>query len=125
MRLGGISSIRSRRTSSARLVLAEHDAVAPVLRSWSTDGSLWRRRSSIIAQLLARAHRRRAPLRLREPNRADREFFVRKAIGWALRECSKTDGEAVVRYIDTHELSPLSRREALKWLDRHGLAAAS
>ena len=108
------------------LVVAEHDAVAPVLRSWSTDGSLWRRRSSIIAQLLARA---RTDVELLfaciEPNRADREFFVRKAIGWALRECSKTDGEAVVRYIDTHELSPLSRREALKWLDRHGLAAAS
>ena len=49
----------------------------------------------------------------------DREFFVRKAIGWALREYSKTDADAVVAFVATHhELSPLSAREALKWLQR-------
>ena len=49
-----------------------------------------------------------------EPNRGDREFFIRKAIGWALREYSKTDPAAVVAYCESHELSGLSRREALK-----------
>jgi 3-methyladenine DNA glycosylase AlkD len=53
-----------------------------------------------------------------EPNRADREFFIRKAIGWALREYSKVDPDGVERYCATHELSPLSRREALRNLDR-------
>jgi 3-methyladenine DNA glycosylase AlkD len=51
---------------------------------------------------------------------ADPEWFIRKAIGWALREYSKTDGEAVRRFVAEHgsELAPLSQREALKWLDR-------
>jgi 3-methyladenine DNA glycosylase AlkD len=50
---------------------------------------------------------------------ADREFFVRKAVGWALREYSKSDGDWVRRYVREREdrLSPLSRREALKWLE--------
>jgi hypothetical protein len=49
-----------------------------------------------------------------EPNRGDREFFIRKAIGWALRCYAWVEPEAVIAYCDTHELSPLSRREALK-----------
>lgn len=45
-----------------------------------------------------------------------REFFPRKAIGWALREYAKTDPKAVRRFVDAHEaeLSSLSKREALK-----------
>lgn len=52
----------------------------------------------------------------------NREFFVRKAIGWALREYSKTDERAVRRFVKQHgrELSALSRTEALKWLSRQG-----
>jgi 3-methyladenine DNA glycosylase AlkD len=84
---------------------------------------MWKRRGAIIAQLLAREQ---TDLELLwaciEPNRRDGEFFVRKAIGWSLRELSKTDAEAVLRYVDTHELSPLSRREALKWLQRRSPA---
>jgi 3-methyladenine DNA glycosylase AlkD len=104
------------------LLLREHGAVAPVVRTWSTDANMWKRRTTIIAQLRARE---RTDLELLcaciEPNRADPEFFIRKAIGWALRELSKTDRDAVVRYLGTHELSPLSRREALKWLEHHSL----
>ena len=100
-------------------LLREHGVIAPVMRRWSIDPDMWKRRTSIISQLTARD---RADVELLfaciEPNRGDREFFVRKAIGWALREYSKTDGDAVVRYVETHELSPLSRREALKWLER-------
>ena len=55
-----------------------------------------------------------------------RDFFVRKAIGWALREYSKVDAAAVVAFVDAHEddLSGLSRREALMWLERRRRAAA-
>lgn len=49
-----------------------------------------------------------------EPNRGDREFFIRKAIGWALRSYAWVDPDAVVAYCDAHALAPLSRREALK-----------
>jgi 3-methyladenine DNA glycosylase AlkD len=51
-----------------------------------------------------------------EPNLHDRDFFVRKAIGWALREYAKTDPAEVARYVREHaaRLSPLSRREATR-----------
>jgi 3-methyladenine DNA glycosylase AlkD len=89
------------------------------LRSWAVDPDLWKRRTAIIAQI-TRKDRTDAELLFDciEPNRGDREFFIRKAIGWALREYSKVDPDAVVRYCATHELSPLSRREALRILDR-------
>jgi 3-methyladenine DNA glycosylase AlkD len=87
------------------------------LRDWAVDEDMWKRRTAIIAQVT-----RRADARLLfdciEPNRADREFFIRKAIGWALREHAKLDPDAVARYCATHELSALSRREALRNLDR-------
>ena len=51
-----------------------------------------------------------------DPNLADRRFFIRKAIGWALRAYAWTDPSEVARYVREHEhlLSGLSRREALK-----------
>ena len=101
-------------------LLLEHPAeLAPELRRWSRDGDRWRRRTSIICQLGAKNATDVQLLRdCIEANAADRDFFVRKAIGWALREYSKADGPWVRRYVREHqELSPLSRREALKWLE--------
>jgi 3-methyladenine DNA glycosylase AlkD len=89
--------------------------VSPALRGWSTDAVMWKRRASIIAQV-----RRKADTDFElltaciEPNRADREFFIRKAIGWALRAYAWIEPQAVIAYCDTHQLAPLSRREALK-----------
>ena len=45
-----------------------------------------------------------------------KEFFIRKAIGWALREYSKINPEYVIQFIDNQQLSGLSEREALKWI---------
>ena len=76
---------------------------------------MWKRRTAIIAQIARRRVTDAALLfECIEPNRADPEFFIRKAIGWALREYSRVDPDAVERYCATHELSPLSRREALR-----------
>jgi 3-methyladenine DNA glycosylase AlkD len=87
------------------------------LREWAVDADMWKRRTAIIAQVV---HKDRTDAELLfdciEPNRGDPEFFIRKAIGWALREYSKVDPEGVERYCATHELSPLSRREALRKL---------
>jgi 3-methyladenine DNA glycosylase AlkD len=44
----------------------------------------------------------------------DSDFFLRKAIGWALRDYARTDRAWVRSFAETHELSPLSRREALR-----------
>lgn len=43
-----------------------------------------------------------------------KEFFIQKAIGWALRQYAKIDSEAVRVFVNSHTLAPLSRREALK-----------
>ena len=53
-----------------------------------------------------------------EPSIGSREFFLRKAIGWALRQYARTDPSAVRAYVDAHRdvLSGLSIREATKHL---------
>jgi 3-methyladenine DNA glycosylase AlkD len=85
------------------------------LRAWSVDDDMWKRRSSIIAQVrLKRATDFPLLADCIEPNRGDREFFIRKATGWALRAYAWIEPTVVVEYCATHELSPLSRREALK-----------
>ena len=51
------------------------------------------------------------------------EFFLRKAIGWALREYAKSDAREVIRYVTKHRnrLSPLSKREALRICLKEGV----
>lgn len=89
----------------------------PVLRRWAKGGDLWKRRSAILSQLTFKAE---TDLELLyaciQPNFGDPEFFIRKAIGWALRQYAWTNPEEIRRFVRTHEakLSPLSRREALK-----------
>ena len=89
--------------------------VVPVLREWSVGEDMWLRRSAILAQAHRKADTDFALLaELIEPNRGDREFFIRKAIGWALRSYAWVDPDEIVHYSETHELSALSRREALR-----------
>jgi 3-methyladenine DNA glycosylase AlkD len=101
----------------ADLLDTHPEEMAGVLRTWRSDDSMWLRRLAVIGQL---GRRDRVDLELLadviEPNLADPEFFVRKAIGWALREVARWDPDWVRAFADTHELSPLSRREALKHL---------
>lgn len=99
-------------------VLERHRAeVTPALRGWTRDPVLWKRRVAIICQLGHREHTDLDLLRdAIEANLDDRDFFIRKAIGWALREYAKYDMPWVVAYVGRlgPRLSPLSRREALK-----------
>lgn len=105
----------------AHRVAALHDrdpsGTALLVRTWSTDADLWLRRLAILSQL-GRRHRVDAAVLadVIEPNRTDPEFFLRKAIGWALRDYARVAPGWVRRYCDAHELSPLSRREALRHL---------
>ncbi|MFT4258219.1 DNA alkylation repair protein [Microbacterium sp.] len=95
------------------------DEVAPVLRAWSRDDDLWIRRASIISQLGRRgATDTELLVEVIAPNLGDDEFFIRKAIGWALRDYARTDPGWVLAFVAAHEaeLSGLSRREALKHL---------
>ena len=100
------------------LVVRQHPAAAARMRVWATDPDMWVRRSAIICQL---QHKADTDLDLLtaviEPNQKDSEFFIRKAIGWALRDYARTDGDWVRAFVQAHpDLSPLSRREALKHL---------
>jgi 3-methyladenine DNA glycosylase AlkD len=87
------------------------------LVAWSTGDDLWLRRTSIICQVgLKQATDAQLLFECIEPSRRSREFFLRKAIGWALRAYAATAPAAVRAYVASHELSGLSRREALKHL---------
>lgn len=98
-----------------------HDAhpeqAADTVRRWSTADDLWLRRLAILGQLGRRDRVDTALLtEVIEPNAADREFFIRKAIGWALREYARVDPRWVQTFVEAREdvLSGLSKREALK-----------
>jgi 3-methyladenine DNA glycosylase AlkD len=87
--------------------------------AWSECDDLWKRRSSIICQL---GFKGQTDLELLyaciEPSLESREFFLQKAIGWALRQYARTNPTEVRRYVQLYEsrLSALSRREAMKHL---------
>ena len=101
------------------LLLSHPGEVRPLLLRWSTDEDRWRRRTAIIAQLRAEDRTDVELLRRSiEANLTDQDFFLRKAIGWALREHAKTDPGWVREFAENHALSPLSRREALRTIDR-------
>lgn len=99
-----------------------HDAhpaeTAAIVRRWSTAQDFWLRRLAIISQLGRKDRVDPALLAgVIEPNIADTEFFVRKAIGWALREYARVDPDWVRTFVADHDaLSGLSKREALKHL---------
>jgi len=92
------------------------------MRCWSVADSLWVRRAAILSQLSSKDETdRQLLLDCISANLGDREFFIRKAIGWSLRQYAHLDESAadwVRRSVDElgPRLSPLSRREALKHL---------
>lgn len=100
-------------------LLADHRAeITPVLHEWAVDRDPWRRRTAIICQIKAKADTDLALLTAAvEANVDERDFFLRKGIGWALREYGKTDPEWVRDFVTAHPgLSPLSQREAVRRL---------
>ena len=103
------------------LLRSHPGTVTPLLRGWAHEEDLWLRRSAIIAQLFSREATDLALLtEAIEASIADRDFFARKAIGWALRQYAHTDAAWVQAFVAAHpDLSPLSRREALLHLDAH------
>ncbi len=92
----------------------------PIIERWNDDPNLWIRRSSIICQnkfKLKTDETRLFSLCLQRAH--EKEFFIQKAIGWALREYAKTKPQKVHAFITKHknQLSNLSYREAAKHLD--------
>jgi 3-methyladenine DNA glycosylase AlkD len=99
------------------LLAAYPKPMRKTMLAWSRGDDLWKRRSSIICQMFFGADTDLSLLyTCIEPSLSSKEFFLRKAIGWALRQVAWRDPEEVERYVKAHraELSPLSQREALK-----------
>lgn len=105
-------------------ILADHRlTVTAVIIEWSTAGDRWLRRTAILAQLKHRSDTDTELLARVIGNNLPgssfgQDFFIRKGIGWALREYAKTDPDWVAALIEHYgdQLSPLSRREASRQL---------
>jgi 3-methyladenine DNA glycosylase AlkD len=101
------------------ILLSHHESAAPVVRGWASDDDRWLRRTSVICQLGAKDRTDVDMLTSAiDANVDDRDVFLRKAIGWALREYARTDPDWVRAFVAARadRLSGLSRREALKHL---------
>jgi len=93
----------------------------PVIDRWAADADFWVRRSALLALLPGvRAGRPELPRfsRYAEPMLAEQEFFIRKAIGWVLREISRRDPGWVSAWTETHlaDMSGVTFREAVRRL---------
>lgn len=101
------------------LLLREPDRLEPTMTKWLKSSDMWLRRSAIVVRLKHKDQTNQARLfEACERCLGENEFFIRKAIGWALREYAKTRPEAVRRFLREHRqaLSALSFREASKHL---------
>ncbi|HET7521072.1 MAG TPA: DNA alkylation repair protein [Candidatus Limnocylindria bacterium] len=102
------------------ILSADEEGTLPVLDRWAADHDFWVRRSALLAWL--RPLRRGAPLDhfvgMADAMLDEREFFIRKAIGWVLREVGKRRPEPVAAWLAprTHRVSGVTIREAVKYL---------
>lgn len=91
------------------------------LWKWTEDNNFWVRRASLLAHL---KHKEKTNIKLLSQTilklAYEKEFFIRKAIGWVLRQYSYTNPNWVLQFVKNHEekLSGLSKREALKTINR-------
>jgi 3-methyladenine DNA glycosylase AlkD len=90
--------------------------IQPTTSKWNRSSNIWLQRMSILFQLMYKDKTDTQILTKHiEHCQLDEEFFIRKAIGWALRAYAYTDAKWVKAFIKTHpKLSNLSKREALK-----------
>ncbi len=86
-----------------------------VITRFSSQESLWLHRSLILFQLGYKQKTNADVLfRLCLKYAYSSDFFIQKAIGWGLREYAKTNPEAVLSFVNSNKLKPLSTKEALK-----------
>jgi 3-methyladenine DNA glycosylase AlkD len=98
------------------MILKKHpELIEPYTGKWIQSDNFWLKRTAILFQLKYKKDTDEALLyHYIRMCKDSKEFFIQKAIGWALREYSKTNPESVKRFVDSEELAPLSKREALK-----------
>jgi len=90
----------------------------PVIRKWMDSGNMWLQRASILFQLNYKNETNEKLLyKYMLELKGSNEFFIQKAIGWALREYSKSNAESVKKFLAENKLAKLSVREASKYLN--------
>lgn len=93
------------------------EVISETVEGWAYGDHLWLRRSAILFQLKYKDRTDKELLfRYISQNKESKEFFIQKAIGWALREYSKTNPESVKNFIESTTLSNLSVREGSKYI---------
>ncbi|WP_377889827.1 DNA alkylation repair protein [Alkalihalobacillus sp. R86527] len=91
------------------------ELIDDVTERWIDHENMWLNRTAILFQLKYKDKTDFERLKSYCLIHAEsKEFFLQKAIGWALREYSKTNPDAVQQFIEQHNLAPLSKREGLK-----------
>lgn len=106
-----------------QVLRANMDDVTPIIRQWAMDEHLWIRRAAMLCQIRFKTDTDRDLLAACiTPNLGHPDFFSRKAVGWSLREFSRTDPDWVRMFVDAHAaaMAPLSKREALRLLTASG-----
>jgi len=102
-------------TILGNVVKKERTGGEEVMKRWAQSENMWVVRASILHQLKYKAETNEALLfDTIERQKESDEFFIQKAIGWSLREYAKTSPNSVRTFVETTDLKPLSRREALK-----------
>ena len=92
------------------------EAIEPVTSKWNQSSNKWLQRMSLLFQLLYKDKTDTILLsKYIEYTQLEEDFFIRKAIGWALRAYAYTDPKWVKNFVKIHpQLSNLSKKEALK-----------
>ncbi|MBT8257065.1 MAG: DNA alkylation repair protein [Bacteroidia bacterium] len=86
-----------------------------VIEKFSGSDDMWLNRSTLLFQLGYKSETDSGILfELSRKFSDSNEFFIKKAIGWALREYAKTKPEAVLDFVNSTQLKPLSKREAIR-----------
>lgn len=100
-------------------LLQKHPELVPEMDRWIEDENMWIRRSALIYQLKYKEKTNEKRLfTYCESRMHEEDFFIRKAIGWVLRQYARTNPKSVHKFVEKNrsELSPLSYREASKYL---------
>jgi 3-methyladenine DNA glycosylase AlkD len=106
------------------VLLHHRKEIAPLMDRWIENPDLWVRRTAIIAQLTHKDRTDHARLfRYSLAQAAEKDFFIRKAIGWALRQYAYTAPDRVRDFLmkNRTRLSPLTYREASRVLIKQGV----
>ncbi|GAA0342415.1 DNA alkylation repair protein [Bacillus carboniphilus] len=102
-----------------KIAMDSPEVIPETIEGWAYGESMWLRRTAILFQLKYKEKTDENLLyRYIVENAGSKEFFIQKAIGWALREYSKTNAASVSKFIEENSLPNLSVREGSKYLGK-------